>query len=171
MTCCRVRSHERQFCWNTSLELSFTSTDRRQRPSNLKHTSSHPYKVKMKLVATVLFFSYFMYFGVKGIMEEEENLNLLIGWLDGGWSEWELAVGCKKEMGLNWTDWRNPAYVTKEKSHRKVQLWHFDDKNYNIKTIRSLKCIKMFLLNVKDFTKFISGHIQRPLRKNHTIIY
>lgn len=35
MTCCRDRSHERQCCWNTSLELSLTSTERRHSPSNL----------------------------------------------------------------------------------------------------------------------------------------
>lgn len=35
MTCCRERSQERQCCWNRSLELSFTSMDSRQSPSNL----------------------------------------------------------------------------------------------------------------------------------------
>lgn len=35
MTCCRERSQERQCCWNTSLELSLTSMESRQSPSNL----------------------------------------------------------------------------------------------------------------------------------------
>lgn len=35
MTCCRERSQERQCCWNRSLELSLTSMESRQSPSNL----------------------------------------------------------------------------------------------------------------------------------------
>lgn len=39
--CWRDRSHERQCCWNRSLELSLTSMESRQRPSNLlPHTES-----------------------------------------------------------------------------------------------------------------------------------
>ena len=37
MTCCKERNQDRQCCWKTSLELSFTNMDSRHRPSNLNH--------------------------------------------------------------------------------------------------------------------------------------
>lgn len=50
-------------------------------------------------------------------------------WLDGGRSDYEYAVDCKKEVEFNQTKWlESPAYVTKDKSA--ISPKGYDIKNY-----------------------------------------
>ncbi len=62
--------------------------------------------------------------------------------LDGGISEYELAVNCKKEMGVKWTKWLEESGI----HHQRICLLKITRSKYEtcmdeLFTIRSLICI------------------------------